>query len=358
MTQIRGKKFRAGLFSRLRTQTSALAVDNYLKYGNQDQIEPENYTLQPLKINFMNWGEIGLNAATEIFPYSDHQWIMGGNVKYLAGFDAFNVDSKSPLQLNRLSETDDGVAKKAIYASNFDLSAAFVTGYNFETKEYALKPSGKGFGLDLGIMMVDRAENSDEYNFKAGIHILDVGRINFTGENHIFKGDRVKVVNNQNFKNTRFNSPQQFLQLLSNEIYGSNTASLRGSDFSIGLPTSLHINASKNIGDHQFLSADWIQRLPLFENALKRSNIFNLSYTVQKAVVGFGASTSLYEYRSIQFGGYLRVGPLILGSENIFPLIFKQKKLHSGDFYIAIKLYPFWDNEMKRHRREKCDCDR
>ena len=99
-----------------------------------------------------------------------------------------------------------------------------------------------------------------------------------------------------------------------------------------------------------------IQRIPVFENSLKRSNIFNVSYTVQKPVVGYGGSVSLYEYRSLQVGAYLRIGPLILGSENLFPLIFKQKRLHSGDFYIAIKLYPFWDNEMKRHRRENCNC--
>lgn len=32
--------------------------------------------------------------------------------------------------------------------------------------------------------------------------------------------------------------------------------------------------------------------------------------------------------------------------------------LHAANFYIAIKLYPFWDNELKRHRRQKCDCEK
>lgn len=64
--KIKEKDFVMGMFSRLRTQSSALKVDNYLRFGNQTLLEPELYRLNPLKVNFMNWNEIGLNIATEI----------------------------------------------------------------------------------------------------------------------------------------------------------------------------------------------------------------------------------------------------------------------------------------------------
>lgn len=351
--QIKEKDFAVGLFSRLRTQSSAVNVDNYLRFGNQDLLEPERYTLKPLKINFMNWAEIGLNVATEIFPYSDHQWIIGGNIKYEIGLDALNVESKVPFQLTRSNDEAD---VKSIVASDYDIAASFVTNYNFETDRYEYQQRGKGLGFDFGLTFIDRDSDAEDYNLKAGLNVLDIGSVSFEGENHLLKGSAVELENNPTFKNTKFKSPHQFLQLLSNEVYGDENASLQGTDFKIGLPTSLHFNISKNIREHHYLNADWIQRIPVFENSLKRSNIFNVSYTVQKPVVGYGGSISLYEYRSLQVGAYLRIGPLILGSENLFPLIFKQKRLHSGDFYIAIKLYPFWDNEMKRHRRENCNC--
>ena len=351
--KLKEKDFAVGLFSRLRTQSSAVHVDNYLRFGNQDLLEPELYTLKPLKINFMNWAEIGLNVATEIFPYSDYQWIIGGNIKYEIGLDALNVESKVPFQLNRSNDEAD---VKSIVASNYDIAASFVTNYNFETDRYEYQQRGKGLGFDFGLTFVDRDSDAEDYNLKVGLNVLDIGSISFEGENHLLKGSPVELENNPTFKNTKFKSPHQFLQLLSNEVYGDKNTSLQGTDFKIGLPTSLHFNISKNIREHHYLNADWIQRIPVFENSLKRSNIFNVSYTVQKPVVGYGGSVSLYEYRSLQVGAYLRIGPLILGSENLFPLIFKQKRLHSGDFYIAIKLYPFWDNEMKRHRRENCNC--
>lgn len=355
--KIKEKQFTVGVFSRLRTQTSGLKIDNYLKYGNQSLLEPEIYTLQPLQLNFMNWAEIGLNISTEIFPYSDYHWIVGANFKYEIGSDALQLKSRTPIELQRTMELTDGVDLKTIYASNFDIEANFASNYNFETKRFEFKKKGKGLGLDLGIAVVDRELDSEDYNFKAAFNILDLGRVSFEGERHLFQGNNLKIVNNPNLKNTKFESPNQYFQLLSQEIYGDKNTSLKGKDFQIGLPTSLHLNASKNIGESQYLNADWIQRTPIFENSLKRNNIFSTSYSVQKPVIGYGASMSLYEYRSVQFGGYFRIGPLILGSSNVLPLLFKQKRLHSGDFYIAIKIYPFWDSEMKRHRRANCNCD-
>lgn len=356
-SNIKGKEFRVGLFSRLRTQTSAIGVDNYLKYGNQDLVEPEFYTLKPLKLNFMNWGEIGLNVAAEIFPYSNFQWIIGANLKYEIGFDAFNLNSSSEIKLHRTYEVLDSISTKTITASDYSIQANLATNYNFETDRYEYKQLGKGFGLDFGIAVLDLIENSEDYNFRFSLNIVDFGKINFEGQNHLFQGNPVKIVNNPNLDNTKFQSPYQYFQLLSKEVYGEENKSLQGTDFSMGLPTSIHLNASKNIGEHQYINADWIQRAPVFENSLKRSNIFSTSYSLQKPVFGYGASISLYEYRRIQLGGYVRLGPIILGSSHFLPLIFKQNKLNSGDFYIAIKLYPFWDNEMKRHRRADCNCN-
>lgn len=356
-TNIKNQDFQVGVFTRLRTQTSAISVDNYLKFGNQSILEPEEYTLKPLDLNLMNWGEIGFNIGTNLFPNAEQQWIFGANFKYEMGFDALQIKSLDPIILRRYSETTNGVKKKTIDATNYNIEANLATNYNFDSNKYEFKQKGKGFGLDLEIAFVDRDLDAEDYNVKASFAVLDIGKINFAGEQHLFKGNTLKIVNNPNLENTKFDSPQKYFQLLSDEIYGDKNASFRGNSFSMGLPTSLHFNLSKNLKEHQYVGLDWIQRAPVFENSLKRSNIVNLSYTVQKPVIGYGASVSLYEYESLQFGGYVRIGPLILGSSNVFPLLFNQKKLHSGDFYIALKLYPFWDTEMKRHRRAKCNCD-
>lgn len=349
--------FRAGMFSRLRFRASAMDLDNYMRFGNQNISEPENYTLQPVNLFMMNWGEMGLNFATDIFLNSDLRWVVGANLKYLAGFDAVTIESRQPLNLIRTEEMVDGEMQKTITMSNYDIHANYATSYDFDGKKYQPGQNGNGLGFDFGIAVVEPMDDELGYNFKLGINLLDVGQISFQGATHRFNGKDIKVVNNPELENIRFDSPEKILNLISKQAYGDETKSFTGTDFKIGLPTALHINFSKNLGNDRYFNVNYFQRTPVFDNSLRNPNILSTSISVQKPYFAYGASVSLYEYQRLQFGGYLRLGPLILGSENFLPLFIPQKRLQSGDFYIALKLYPFWDNELKRHRRAKCNCD-
>ena len=111
-----------------------------------------------------------------------------------------------------------------------------------------MKQKKKGFGLDFGIAIVDRYKDSEDYNFKLGFNILDLGKVNFEGERHLLQGNKIKITNNPNLDNTRFDSPQQYFQLLSQEVYGDKNASLQGTDFAIGLMASLHFILAKTSG--------------------------------------------------------------------------------------------------------------
>jgi hypothetical protein len=361
------RDFSAGLFTRLRTQSSVIEADNYLQYTNQEIDEPVLYNLSPFKFNFMNWGEIGLNLSTKIFDYSENVWIIGGNLKYLMGLDAVFVNNKEDALMRRTYEPDVGPPDnpenpepsnvKTLYINDFDIDVGYATNYNFDSDVYEFNIRGNGIGVDLGTAMLIPKYKSNDYDLKISLNLLDLGYVNFTGNVHNFKGEELKYVNNVVLDEAEFENPEQYAQLISNEIYGNQNQSLVAHQFKIGLPTSVHINASKNIGENQFVNLDWIQRAPLFEYSLKRSNIVNVSYSYQKEKFGSGASISMYEYRNFQVGGFLRYGPLLIGSENLFPFFINHKKLHGMDFYIGLKLYPFWENEMTRKSREKCWCD-
>ncbi len=358
---IKEKKYVFGIFSRLRSQASVLDLDNYLRFGNEMIPQPMLYEMKPFSTNAMNWSEIGLNAATRIFPYSEKQWILGINLKYEMGLDAANIISHQDIKLTATQPAvGDNPDLMNIYASDYNVSANYITNYNSQTKTYDYKQNGSGLGLDLGITMLDKDLREDEYQSKISFNILDLGYVNFKkGINHSFvNGNTIWLQNNPNLEGREFESPEQYLKLLSKEAYGDENKSFSGYGFKIGLPTSLNINYSQRVKEHHFINFNWIQRVPVFENSLKRNNILNVNYSIQKEAFGYGISTTLSEYKNLQFGGYVRLGPLILGSENVLPLLFKQKQLHAANIYLAIKFYPFWDNEMKRHRRQKCDCEK
>jgi len=358
---IRDKKYIVGFFTRMRAQGSVLALDNYFRFGNEMIPQPSDYKMNPFSSVAMSWNEIGLNAATEIFPYSDKHWILGVNLKYEIGLDAGNIISHKEIELSSSepAPTEDPDYLN-IYASNYDVSVNYITNYDFENNRYEYKQNGSGLGLDIGITMMDKDKREDEYHSRFSFNILDIGSVNFKkGENHLFRnGNTIWLQNNPVFKDEEFENPEDYLKKISREAYGDENASFAGNGFRIGLPTSINANYSQRVKKNHFINFNWIQRIPFFKNSVKRNNMINANYAVQKEAIGYGVSTSLSEYKHLYFGGYLRLGPVILGSENIFPMFFKHKHLHAAAFYLAIKFYPFWDNEFKRHRRQQCDCEK
>src|SRR5690606_24768721 len=246
--------------------------------------------------------------------------------------------------------------QKNLYVSDFDVEMGYATGYDFENESYNYQSQGNGIGLDAGVAFVNYAGNDDDYDLKISANLLDVGVMNFDGFVHHFVGDDFQYTNNPNLENMDFESPEQYAQIISNEIYGNPGQSLVSNDFKIGLPTSLHFNASKNIGENQYLNLDLIQRFPLFKNSLKRSNILNASYLFSQHKLAYGASVSMYEYKNFQLGAFLRYGPLIIGSEHVFPFIVLHGKLHGADFYIAFKIYPLRNRDIERRSRKPCKC--
>ncbi|MBA5629672.1 hypothetical protein [Moheibacter lacus] len=360
--EIAEKGFSVGLFSKLRTQSSIIEVDNYMKYTNQEIIEPVLYTLNPFDANFMNWTEVGLNIATEILPNSYYAWIAGLNVKYLMGNDAFYVKNHDVASMRREDEEitlEDGdlATQKNLFVSDFDVEVGYATSYNFENDAYEYQSMGKGIGFDVGLAFVDYGDHDSGYDLKISANILDVGVVNFDGFVHSYIGENFQYTNNPNLEDVEFESPEQYAQIISNELYGNPNQSLVSNEFKIGLPTSLHFNASKRMGENNYINLDVMQRFPIFENSLKRSNIVTASYIMSQHKFSYGASLSAYEYEIFRVGAFLRYGPLIIGSENALPFIVPHGKLKGADFYIGFKIYPMRNRDMERRSREKCWCD-
>lgn len=356
------KGFSIGLFSKLRTQSSVIEVDNYMQYTNREVIEPVLYDLKPFEANFMNWTEVGLNISTEILPNSYYAWIAGINVKYLMGNDAFYVKNKDQAVMRRENEEiilEDGslATQKNLFVSDFDVEVGYATSYNFEDDAYQYQSLGKGIGFDAGIAFVDFGDQDQGYDLKLSANILDIGLVNFDGFVHQYLGENFQYTNNPNLEDIDFESPEQYAQIISNELYGNPNQSLISNEFKIGLPTSLHFNASKRIGENHYVNLDIMQRFPLFENSLKRSNVATASYIKTENKFSYGASISAYEYSVFRVGAFLRYGPLIIGSENALPIIVPHGKLKGADFYIGFKIYPMRNRDIERRSREKCWCD-
>ncbi len=220
---IQNQTFRLGLFTRLRTQGSVKKLDNYMRFSNQKILEPSEYYFDPAKTNFMNWNEFGLNISTNVYTTNTEELVVGANIKYALGLDGAVVKSHQPIKLeaDTIGYSSMLHPKANIYASDFNIEASYATNYDFDRDKYVYKNRGNGAGIDLGIAYVKRHLNDELYDFKLSANLLDIGMVKFRGENHRFynPSKSVQLTNNPNLDDN-FESIDQYLKLLSTEVYG------------------------------------------------------------------------------------------------------------------------------------------
>src|SRR5690606_24640384 len=156
--------------------------------------------------------------------------------------------------------------QKNLFVSDFDIEIGYATGYDFENETYNYQSQGNGFGFDFGFAFVNYAGNDDDYDLKISANLLDVGWVNFDGFVHHFLGENFHYPDNSNVEDVELESPEHYAEVISNELYGTPHQALVSNEFNVGLPTRLHFNARKRIGEKQDVIRDVMQRVPLFEN--------------------------------------------------------------------------------------------
>ena len=97
-----------------------------MRFSNQKVIEPAEYSFQPLKTNFMNWNEFGLNVSTNLYTTNTQELIVGASIKYALALDAAYINSKNPINLDAVLTSTSTLENPDadIYASNYDIEAS------------------------------------------------------------------------------------------------------------------------------------------------------------------------------------------------------------------------------------------
>lgn len=145
---------------------------------------------------------------------------------------------------------------------------------------------------------------------------------------------------------------------MSTHVYGNPDVSLQSTTFKVALPTAIHLSYSGNLLKNRYVTFGLTQRVPLTKNSFKSPNLFYVNLAKTNRYLTYAAQFSMFEYKKLQFGGYLRFGPIFIGSDNILPVFFRQDELNAFDVYFGFKIYPFWDSSESRRARKECYCDK
>lgn len=351
--KIKDHELAAGFYTRLRTFGNSFRLDNQYKYDNFINQATFSREFKPFSFSLATIQESSFFISKSFLQTKSSELNLGIAFKYSKVWDAVFVNQKNKITI------DYDKASNSLLYSNYDADALFTTSYNFDKETYEPKNNGSALGIDLGLTYIDYGDydkEEGEYLQKLAFSVSDIGIIKVNGEKHHFGGTPFVVNKNTDFNNV--NDISGFFKELSTHVYGNPNTSLESNSFKIALPTSLHISYSGNLLKNRYITFGVAQRLPLYKYAFKSPNLFYVNFAKTHRIITYAAQFSMFEYKKPQIGGYLRIGPLILGSDNILPVFFKQDKLQSADIYLGIKIYPFWDNALSRRFRQKCDCEK
>ncbi|MEZ4981951.1 MAG: DUF5723 family protein [Saprospiraceae bacterium] len=220
--------------------------------------------------------------------------------------------------------------------------------------------------MSLGMNYTADAYDGDKpYQYRIGFSLLDFGAIGFSqnAESHYMSTNNLVDVTSRDYRGLNAQEDMdEMIKVFSYQVLGDSTASKIDDKFSVWLPGALSLQADYAITSYLFASAAIIQRLPVGAVKVRRDNYVNLTPRFESRWFGAGIPVSLYNYDKVKIGATLRLGYLIIGTENLRSWITKAP--YSGtDFYVALKVNPFnlaWGgfggNSGPKRKRGKVKC--
>jgi hypothetical protein len=351
--KIKDQDFAAGFYTRLRTFGNSFNLDGNYKYDNFVHQPSFALDFKPFSGSLATLQENNFFISKSFFQTKSSEFNIGLNFKHSKVWDALIVKEKNSFDFKY------DKASATFEYNHYDVEALVTTSVNFDNNSYKPKDYGHSIGGDIGFTYVDYGDydkEKGEYLQKLAFSVTDIGFIKVNGEKHIFKGDPFLINRTTDFQ--EFTNISDFLQELSSHVYGDPNASLVGTQFTVALPTALHLSYSGNLLKNRYVTLGINQRLPLYRYAFKTPNLFYVNLAKTHHLITYSAQLSLFEYKKPQLGAYLRFGPFFIGSDNILPVFFRQDKFNSFDVYFGFKIYPFWDSSESRRARKECYCDK
>ena len=351
--KIKDQDFAAGFYTRLRTFGNSFNLDGNYKYDNFVHQPSFALDFKPFSGSLATLQENNFFISKSFFQTKSSEFNIGLNFKHSKVWDALIVKEKNSFDFKY------DKASATFEYNHYDVEALVTTSVNFDNNSYKPKDYGHSIGGDIGFTYVDYGDydkEKGEYLQKLAFSVTDIGFIKVNGEKHIFKGDPIFINRTNDFQ--KFSNISDFLKELSSHVYGDPNASLVGTQFTVALPTALHLSYSGNLLKNRYVTLGINQRLPLYMYAFKTPNLFYINLAKTHRLITYAAQLSLFEYKKPQLGAYLRFGPFFIGSDNILPVFFRQDKFNSFDVYFGFKIYPFWDSSESRRARKECYCDK
>ena len=311
---------------------------DFLYYGSSNYFEyGKLFHGNDIRVNTSAWAEYGITLAGVLFK-SDHHMIKGGmTIKLIEGLGSAYANAEN---VNFQIHSIDSVG---IYNTHINYGISENIGNGIENGMETIGIGGRyGMGFDFGIVWEWRPNYSDhlydmdgetnlerrdenKYKLRVGLSVKDLGAVKYRKWNQ-----SQDFVINGDFSTVMLENVQSLEEI--NNLLHENpdivTFTESGSAYRMSLPTAISLQVDYNIYKDFYINVTPYLALKQGNTKYTKVHSFNsISIAPRYETTWFGISIPM-QYNQISgfnLGTGLRLGPIWVGSNNMFSTLFKQK---------------------------------
>lgn len=338
-------KFSIGMFSK----TSLLAhMNDFPNWKDSHTIADLGYDLEfgfpTADFSVLSLAELGLSFSTSI-EMGDYSFLhLGVNLKNYHSTDIFYAQSLKPTIA--IKKVD------SLFYESGQFDAAFFTGFTYdeETKQASYSPErkGDGYGIDLGMTMELNENSYDEGSILIGASILDLGYIDYyNGFYHHITLDDGYILK-RDFLDESITTELIKSLDIDDKFYVQFSPNKR-----VIAPATINLFGEYDFSENIVFNLSTRQNVPVI-SPIEKSSFINLTGQYNRRWFSYTLPLSLYNNESLKVGSAFRLGPLTLGTDNLFSLLLPIDISAANVFFnlnINSSMFPIW-NRKKRGYKE------
>lgn len=361
-------KYGWGVDLKMRTYINVDGVGQPLAHLLITEFEAPDY-YQPYKnkhigITGLSWFEIGGTYARTIFKGAEHFVSVGARPKFLLGAGAMYAF------VNNLSYEFTSDSTVIMPAADLNFGHSDNIGFNPGSYSFGFNP---GLGVDGGLIYEHRPEelqerdkesknprpwpgirNREEYLYRIGLSLTDLGFIHFRKgqlSDHYTANSQNWDIDDDALDAT---APTPVNASFDDFVTGSEA----GEHLWMRLPLAFNANFDYRIRKNLYVNGSAFSAIYLRGNDGKKVHeLTRLTVTPRWDArwVGLWTPVSFSRLGNVTLGTGVRLGPLVVGTNDILMWAFKNKKFHSADAYFLLKvpLFPVGKGNGKGRTKGK-----
>ena len=309
------------------------------------------------------WGELNFNYSRILKQSQNARLTAGITLAYMRGLSGGHANINHASYYEQKDNNGNnyyiltGGSALVEFSANYDSLDAKKSSTG-NTKSF-FKNTQSSIGLNIGFEYLfkkgavfnDEPLTSENYDWKIGLSILDIGKNKYKHANGSFYAGDPKYTSADTFLLTAFNNVTSLKNIRDTLRNYVNVLDTLSSNFIISNPTRLTLSVDRNLGNHFYingqLNINFFSTEPWKKLRTREVDLLTITPRWETNKWGVYLPIQYNTQGQLWIGGAVKLGPLLIGfhSLDIYKWFKTGTQTYNGGGYIMLNIHPFRKKE-------------